>query len=251
MALLFLLRPNMARLTSVICRAQLFIQVRNRELRRKLTPKYSMGCKRIVFSHDYLRAFQRLNVQLVTEGIDRVTADSVVLKDGSSYPIDVLVCATGYAVADDLARFEVRGRGGRDLREEWAGEPEAYLGSSVNGFPNFFILGGPNTFLGHNSLILMMESQAIYFADAIRYAARNQVQCLEVKREVQKRYNDALQRRLNRTVWQLGGCQNWFNTKTGKNSLMWPGPSFEFRFRARRFDPKNYNIELAVPVKQV
>jgi cation diffusion facilitator CzcD-associated flavoprotein CzcO len=216
--------------------------VKNRELRAKLTPSYAMGCKRILLSNDFFQALQRDNVTLVTEGIDRVTPAGVLTKDGKERPLDALICATGFLAAEAVSPFEIRGSGGRDLNNEWRNGAEAYLGTTVAGFPNLFFLTGPNTGLGHNSMVFIIESQVEYVLDAIRTLRDKRLHSVDVRPEVQRTYNERIRARLARTVWSTGGCKAWYTTRDGKNTTLWPGFTFEYRFRTRRFDPSKYDL---------
>ena len=208
-------------------------------LREKLTPRYTMGCKRVLPTNDYLPALQRPNVELVTDGIAEVRARSIVSKDGTERAVDALVLATGFEAAEQVAPFPVRGRGGRDLDEAWRDGAEAYLGTSVAGFPNLFLLVGPNTGLGHNSMVFMIESQLSYLVDALKKMQARGWRTVELRPEAQARYNARIQERLKDTVW-ASGCMSWYLTRTGKNTTLWPGFTFEFRRLTRRFDERAY-----------
>jgi cation diffusion facilitator CzcD-associated flavoprotein CzcO len=216
--------------------------VPDRALREKLTPSYTMGCKRILMSNDYYQSLQRGNVDVVTDGIERVRAHSIVTKDGVERPVDAIVLATGFQAAEGISPFEVRGAGGVDLDQAWREGAEAYLGTSVSGFPNLFFIVGPNTGLGHNSMVFMIESQIAYILSAIRTMRARGLRAVDVKRDHQTRYNAKLHTRLARTVWAKGGCVSWYNTRTGKNTTLWPGFTLEFRLRTRRFDPAPYDL---------
>ncbi len=217
-------------------------RVRDPELRAKLTPRYTMGCKRILLSNDYFDALQRDNVELITDRIERVTAAGVRTSDGAEHPLDALVCATGFQAAEAVSPFEIRGRGGRDLNEVWKDGAEAYLGTTVAGFPNLFLLVGPNTGLGHNSMVFIIESQIAYVLDAVRTMKKEHLERVEVRPDVQRAYNEQLQARLARTVWSTGGCKAWYTTRDGKNTTLWPGFTFEYRLRTRRFDRARYEV---------
>ncbi|HEY2516277.1 MAG TPA: NAD(P)/FAD-dependent oxidoreductase [Polyangiaceae bacterium] len=217
-------------------------KVPDAELRAKLTPHYTLGCKRVLLSNDYFQALQRPHVELVTDGIAEVTARGVKTKDGVERPLDALVLATGFQAAELLAPFETRGRGGRDLNEEWKNGAEAYLGTTVSGFPNFFMIVGPNTGLGHNSMVFIIESQIQYVMDCLRTMREKKLKFVDVRADAQARYNERIQQRMARTVWNTGGCSSWYRTKDGKNTTLWPGFTAEFRMRTRRFDPAPYEL---------
>jgi cation diffusion facilitator CzcD-associated flavoprotein CzcO len=222
-------------------RAHLAASVPEGALRAKLTPDYRLGCKRVLLSDDYYRALRRPNVELVTEPVAEVRARSVVTADGRERPVDALVLATGFRAAEAGPPFAVRGRSGSDLGRAWARGPEAYLGAAVAGFPNLFFLVGPNTGLGHSSMVLMIEAQARYVLSCIEMMRAKGLKFVDVRPEVQARYNRALQRRLAGTVW-ASGCASWYRTSEGKITTLWPGYVWQFRRRTRRFDPADYEL---------
>ena len=215
-------------------------EVRDPALRAKLTPDYRIGCKRLLISSDYYAALQRDNAELVSSAIREIRERSIVTEDGCDHPVDAIVFATGFQTAEFGSAFPVIGRDGRELNDSWRGGPEAYLGSTVAGFPNLFIITGPNTGLGHSSMVFIIESQIRYVLDALRAMRERDLRCVEVKRRVQDAYNRRLQARLPRTVWASGGCLSWYYTRSGKNTTLWPGFTFEFRWRTRRFDVESY-----------
>lgn len=241
MAFGFVVDPRILAFASQLALKYLKKSVPDRALREKLTPHYTMGCKRILLSNDYHRAIQRPNVELVTEGIAAVTDRGVLTKDGKERPLDALVLATGFHAADAVAPFTVRGRGGRDLNDAWRDGAEAYLGTTVSGFPNLFLIVGPNTGLGHSSMVFMIESQIAYIHGALRALDARHLRLLDVRRDAQERYNQRLQGRLANTVWS-SGCSSWYQAKNGRNTTLWPGFTFEFRMRTRRFDPRDYEL---------
>jgi cation diffusion facilitator CzcD-associated flavoprotein CzcO len=239
LALGFVVEPRIMKLGEKLGRRYLAGQVADAALREKLTPGYTMGCKRILPTNDYLPALQRPNVELVTDGIAEVRARSIVTKDGNERPVDAIVLATGFEAAEQVAPFEVRGRDGRELNEVWRDGAEAYLGTTVAGFPNLFLLIGPNTGLGHSSMVFMIESQLAYVLGALRTMKDEGLKLVDVLPEAQARYNARLQERLKDTVW-MSGCMSWYLTRTGKNTTLWPGFTFEYRLRTRRFDARAY-----------
>jgi cation diffusion facilitator CzcD-associated flavoprotein CzcO len=224
-----------------VARSYLARKVADPALRRKLSPTYAMGCKRILLTSDYLPALQRGNVEVVTDPIRRVVRDGIVTADGTVMKCDVIVLATGFAAAEPSAPFDVRGRDGRRLADVWRDGAEAYLGTSVSGFPNFFMIVGPNTGLGHSSMIFMIESQTRYLLDLIRTMRAQDLKAVEVRADAQVRYNSRLHRRLENTVWATG-CTSWYRTRAGKNTTLWPGFTFEYRLRTGRFDAANYEV---------
>jgi len=242
MAVGYVVEPRLNKIREYRSLQYLRRSVRDPALRKKLTPNFRLGCKRILISNDYYETLQRENVELVTDGIAEIRAHSIVTKDGKERPVDVIIYATGFETSEAKPPFPITGRGGLDLAQAWSRNIEAYLGSTIPGFPNAFLLVGPNMGLGHSSMILMMESQYAYVLDAIKMMRARHVKSVEVRRDVAARYNEALQKRLGRTVWNSGGCSSWYLTSSGKNTTAWPGFTFEFRLKTRRFDAANYDI---------
>jgi hypothetical protein len=156
--------------------------------------------------------------------------------------VDAIVYATGFETSEAKPPFPIVGRGGLDLRDAWKDGIEAYQGTTVAGFPNFFMIIGPNLGLGHSSMIFMMESQFPYVLDAIQKLRTRKLKFVDVKKDVQAKYNRWLQGRLARTVWNTGGCDSWYLTRGGKNTTAWPGFTFEYRLRMRRFDEESYDV---------
>lgn len=216
--------------------------VKDPALREKVTPNYVMGCKRILISNDYYPAIQRPNVELVTDGVARLTADGVVSADGTERKVDVVIYGTGFTAMDPMARVDVTGVDGAKLSERWKHGPEAYLGLTVAGFPNLFLLMGPNTGLGHNSMVYMIESQIAYVMDALRLMNRKRVPALEVKAAVQDAFNAELQAKVAKTVWNTGGCKSWYLNEEGRNATLWPGFTFDYRRRTKKVDPAAYRL---------
>ena len=219
-------------------------QVPEPELREKLTPHYTMGCKRVLISDDFYPALCQPNVELVTDAIHEVRAGSVLTADGTEREVDVLVCATGFHVTDNDFVRRLRGRGGVSLAERWTDGPRAYLGTTVSGFPNLFLLIGPNAGLGHNSMVYIIESQINYILDCLRTMRRCDLRAVEVRAEAQAAFNAEMQRRMHGTVW-TSGCASWYLDASGRNSALWPGFTFEYRRRTRHFDPQPYDVVVA------
>jgi len=232
--------PGALRLAQVLALGHLQRQVADPALRRKLTPDYIMGCKRILLSNNYYPALSQPHVQVYTTAISRVVPDGVVLTDGSHQSADVLIYGTGFAATDPLPPGLLFGQDGLDITQAWQNGPEAYLGTAVHGFPNLFLLVGPNTGLGHSSMIYMIESQIAYVLAALQTAERKQARQLVVRRDVQDRYNVRLQQRLLTTVWHRGGCRSWYLHASGKNVSLWPGFTWQFRRATARFVPADY-----------
>lgn len=238
--LAFAFNPRLMRNSMQFARHYLARKIDNPALRAKLTPDYLPGCKRILVSSDYYPALTQPNVELVTDAIREVVTDGIITADGVHRPLDAIVCGTGFRFNDVDAPFTIVGERGADLGDAWRREgPQAYLGATIAGFPNLFMIAGPNTGLGHSSVIYMIESQIRYIADCIRTLGRNGARTMAVRADVQRTYNDGLQRDLARTVWQ-SGCRSWYQTKSGRNTAIWPGFTFSFRRRTRRVRDSDY-----------
>jgi len=209
-------------------------------LRAKLTPGYTMGCKRILLSDDYYPALAQPNVEVVTDRIAEVRERSILTADGVERPLDAIILGTGFRPTDPPLSAHIRGRDGRTLRETWGGSPKAHLGTTVAGFPNFFMLLGPNTGLGHSSVVYMCEQQIAHVMGAIRHMRRHGVDALEPRPEAQAAYVDALDRRMRGTVWTAGGCASWYLDRTGRNSTLWPDFTWRYHCRVARFRPQEY-----------
>ena len=227
---------------AALARIHLRRQVDDPELRRRLTPDYQIFCKRIILSNDWYPAIQAPNVDIVSSGVREVREHSVVDNDGIERDVDTLIFATGFRPAELPIAERVRGRDGSSLAEVWAGSPQAYLGTTVSGFPNLFLFYGPNLNLGHSSIVYMLESQTNYALDALRTMRASGAAEFEVHAGAQDAYNAEIQERLAQTVWNTGGCGSWYLDGNGRNSIQWPGFTFEFRRRTRRFDAEAYRL---------
>jgi cation diffusion facilitator CzcD-associated flavoprotein CzcO len=235
----FVKQPRIMRLIQRIAEKHIAVQVSDPGLREKVTPDYTLGCKRILPSNDWYPALARDNVELVTDPIAEIREHSVVTESGAEHEVDAIVFGTGFNVVDmPVARY-VRGRGGRSMHETWGGSPRAHLGTTVPGFPNLFMLLGPNTGLGHSSMVYMIESQVAYVADALRTMRARNAEVAEVRPEVAEAYNRELDARMEHTVWTTG-CSSWYLDDTGRNPTLWPDWTFRFRQRASRFDPAKH-----------
>lgn len=216
-------------------------QVADPVLRAKLTPHYSIGCKRIVVSDDFYPSLTQPNVDLVTDPIREVRAHSIVTEDGQEYEVDAIICATGFATTRMQFPQHIRGRCGQTLADAWKDGPGAYFGTAVAGFPNLFLILGPNAALSHNSMIYMIEAQAAYILDCLRTMQRRGVQTVEVCQQAQERFTRDIQQRMQDTAWS-SGCSSWYLDERGRNTTIWPGFSLEFRLKTRRFDPESYHL---------
>jgi cation diffusion facilitator CzcD-associated flavoprotein CzcO len=236
------LRPRLLRLLELISRVKMRREIPDPELRRKVTPDYTFGCKRLLPTNSWYPALAAPNVELVTEAVAELRERSIVGDGGTEREVDTVIFATGFSPTDPPFAKIVRGKGGETLSESWAGSPRAYLGTTVSGFPNFFLLYGPNLNLGHSSVLYMMERQIEYMVEGLRTARARGLEGLEVRREVEEAWNADLQERLAGSVWDTGGCSSWYLDRNGRNSIMWPDFTFNFRRRVREFDLRDYEV---------
>lgn len=210
-------------------------------LRQKLTPDYPIGCKRVLISNDYLPALAQDNVAVVDTGISRITPAGIETRDGTRHPADVIIYGTGFQATDFLSPMAITGRDGQDLNQAWRDGAEAYLGITVHGFPNLFMLYGPNTNLGHSSIVYMLESQIHYVLAAIATTEAQQARALEVRAHVQEAFNTELQAQIRRTVWDKD-CTSWYKNASGKNTNNWPGFTFRYRQMTRKVNTDDYHF---------
>ncbi|GAA3829576.1 NAD(P)/FAD-dependent oxidoreductase [Sphaerisporangium flaviroseum] len=241
-ALGFTVDPRLMKVHQVMAERHLAAQVPDPALRAKLTPDYTIGCKRILLSDDYYPALGRDNVELITDRITEIREHSIVDATGREHPVDVIVYGTGFKVTDALNEQRIIGRNGLKIQEAWREGIESYLGTSTAGFPNLFFLLGPNTGLGHNSVVFMIEAQVRYVMSCLRLLSRTRAKALDVRPSAQQAYNDRLQERLSRLVWSEGGCVSWYLDDKGRNRTLWPGFTFEFWARTRRVRPEAYEL---------
>jgi cation diffusion facilitator CzcD-associated flavoprotein CzcO len=233
--------PGMTGFLEKFARSYLKRSVPDPVLRAKLTPDFRIGCKRILISRDYLRSLTKPNVEVVTEGIREVREHSVVTADGVEHEVDAIIYGTGFKVTEMPFADNVYGREGRSLNETWQGSPQAHLGAAVAGFPNFFAVLGPNTGLGHTSVVLMIEAQIQLVIEAIQHLHQNKLELFDVKPEAQQRFVDKVDQDMQGTVWTSGGCNSWYLDKTGRNSTLWPSFTFSF-MREAHFRPSEYTL---------
>ena len=209
-------------------------------LRGKVTPDYTMGCKRVLISNDYYPALARDNVDVVTAGVQEVREHSVVDAAGVEHEVDAIVYGTGFHVTDAFDDLEIVGRDGRNLGKEWASEGmRTHLGITVAGFPNLFFLLGPNTGLGHNSVVFMIEAQISYVAEALRLARGR---AIEPRPEVQERFNTEIQRKLAKGIWTRGGCKSWYLDARGVNRTLWPGFTWRYWLDTRKVRREDFEL---------
>ena len=214
-------------------------QVPDPALRDKLRPPYPLGCKRIIYSNDFYPALSQPNVELVTEGIERITPTGIVTTDGRERPIDTLVCATGFDTTRLLSSVEVQGLNGQRLSEAWSEGAQAFRGVAVAGFPNLFLMLGPNTGTGHTSTLLYIEPEARHIVACIRRVQAGGHRWITVKPEMQAAHNRALQARLNGSVWSQ--CRSWYRDDNGRIVALWPGFTREYVRGLERLDETAYD----------
>jgi cation diffusion facilitator CzcD-associated flavoprotein CzcO len=243
--------PRVAKLQQRIAIKHLERAVGDPELRRKLTPDYTMGCKRILISNDYYPALTRDDVDVITEGIREVRGNVIVAGDGTEREVDTIVYGTGFHVTDLPIATKIRGRDGRTLDELWQGSPEAFNGTSVPGYPNLFLLMGPNTGLGHTSVVFMIESQIEYVAGALRHLRQTGAATVEPSPEAQREWLRTIEQLGEGTVWTAGGCKSWYLDDTGRNSTLWPTFTYPFRRRLARFQPAEHITTAPAPEREL
>lgn len=216
-------------------------QVRDPKKLRHLIPDYRIGCKRILISNDWYPAVDQPHVDLVTRGIERVVEDGVVTTDGTLHRLDALIVGTGFAASEFLSPMEIAGRNGVSLNQAWAHGSEAYKGITVSGFPNLFMLYGPNTNLAHNSIVYMLESQVQYVLSCIRTLQAEPGVAMDVKPDRLRDFSTTVQEKLKTSVWE-SGCHSWYLDKNGKNTVNWPGFTFSYRNATRQVNPDDYEF---------
>ncbi len=239
----FVTKPAWLARAEPIALAHLRRQVPDPELRARLTPAYRVGCKRILLSSDYYPALTQPNVAMVTDPIAEVREKSVVTRDGTSHDVDTIIFATGFHVTDYPIGQRIFDAAGRSLAAHWstAAAPTAFRGTTTAGFPNLFVLTGPNTGLGHSSQVFMIEAQIRYVLSALAYARARHITRLEVRAAAQAGWDRVVQRKMPGTVWLTGGCRSWYLDERGRNVTLWPGSTWSFAWRTRRFDPASYH----------
>lgn len=234
--------PALMRVMTWVSMKHLERQVPDPSLRKKLTPKYTIGCKRILISNRYYPALTQNNVEVVTEPILKIGPFHVETSDGTKRDLDTLILGTGFDLAEIHSARTIIGKTQRTLYETWNESPQAFLGTTVFDFPNLFLLLGPNTGLGHSSVMLMAEAQIEYVLKAIQWMRDKKIQSVEPRLPAQERYNQKLVPALRRSVW-ASGCQSWYLDPTGRNSALWPHSIGAFRRRLRKFRPQDFLVK--------
>jgi cation diffusion facilitator CzcD-associated flavoprotein CzcO len=242
-ALGFAVNPKIMKFAQGIARKHMKQQVPDPAVRAKLTPDYTMGCKRVLISNDYYPALGKPSVDLVTDGIAEVREHSVVDSTGVEHEVDAILYGTGFHVIDAFGYLDIVGKGGRNLAKEWQDTGiESHFGITVSGFPNFFFLLGPNTGLGHNSVVFMIESQIRYISQCLGLLDQHRADELDVRPDVQKRFNQELHRKLRKGVWTEGGCKSWYLDAQGVNRTVWPGFTWRYWMRTKKVRPADFTI---------
>jgi len=235
--------PALARVIQRLAKWNIRRSVGDAELARKLTPDYTIGCKRVLISNEWYPMFRRPNVELVTDGIREITEQGIVTTDGVERPVDCIILGTGFVVDPRIYMqdFPVTGLPGHDLSRDWKAGAEAYYGISVAGFPNLHQLVGPNTALGHNSIIFMIEAQVNYVLDCMRAVREQGADYLVIDGQAQSEFNARLQDALKNTVWSTG-CRSWYQQDDGRNFTIWPWSTWRYWLETRRVDPSRYQF---------
>lgn len=241
--LAFSINPKLMNAVKYLALKHIRSSIKDRELRKKVTPDYTIGCKRILMSDEYYPALAQNNVSVLTEGIQKIKSNSIVLTSGEERAVDAIIYGTGFKAADPIPEGVIFGKEGTDITATWPDGPEAYKGTCVTGFPNLFFLMGPNTGLGHNSMVYMIESQIQYVLDALKQMKNNNIVSVDVNKTFQSEFNKSMQDKLSSTVWNEGGCQSWYlHPKSGKNVTLWPDFTWRFRALTKHFDVSAYTL---------
>lgn len=239
----FVVTPWLLKMASRVGQRHMHKAIKDPELRKKVTPDYTMGCKRVLVSDSYFPALARKNVDVIDSSVVEIKENSVVCKNGSEHEVDVLVYATGFNVYDYLGPISVTGRDKKDLRSTWETGQKTYYGIHASGFPNLFLMVGPNTGLGHHSLVFMMEVQMNHIVNCIQYMRKNNTKILDVTEEAQDGFVSRTQERMKKTVWIQGGCQSWYLDDQGRNFTLWPGFTLEYWLQLRSFQPVHFETQ--------
>ncbi len=235
--------PNLLKMVSQGTVKYLTKTIKDPQKLKALIPNYTMGCKRILISNFYYKAIVRENVHMITDGVAQVNKNSITTTAGKEIPVDVIIYSTGFKATNPYAAVKIVGSKGLLLSSVIAKKGiSGHLGTTMTGFPNLFIMTGPNTGIGHTSLIHLIESQANYVMDGLKYIKKNGVKSFEVKEEAQNKFNEGLTKKMENTVWLKGGCESWYKDEFGRVPTLWPDFTFNFRKMTKHFDYKNYKI---------
>ncbi|MNS83670.1 4-hydroxyacetophenone monooxygenase [compost metagenome] len=241
-AVLGFMHPGLMKQAQEMATLHLNNSVQDVELRRKLTPNYVIGCKRIMLSDDYYPAVAQKNVEIVCDGVAEMTEDSIVDTQGVKRKVDALIFGTGFKTRNLPFGDAVIGVNGQTLAHAWSGSPKAYFGTTVAGFPNLFVLQGPNTGLGHSSVLYMVEAQLKHILSLLRFMNQKKLSVVEVKQAAQDNFNSDLDKYSKESVWVAGGCQSWYIDETGRNYSLWPKASFKFHKQVSKVNFEDYQF---------
>jgi cyclohexanone monooxygenase len=245
------LTPALLKVAQQVAKQNINRSIQDRALRDAVTPDWQIGCKRILISNDWYPMLASDHVDLVTDGIKEIRENAIVTHDGTVREVDAIVVATGFHVTDSPTFNRIVGADGRSLGQVWDEHgQQAYKGTAVAGFPNLLLLIGPNTGLGHSSMIYMIESQINYLASALKTMDARGLSTFQVSAETQREYNQKLQQQMGRTIWTTGGCASWYLDKHGNNTTLWPSFTFLFRQMTRRFDVAAYETTPVASTKE-
>jgi cation diffusion facilitator CzcD-associated flavoprotein CzcO len=221
-------------------------QVPDPELRARLTPDYRLGCKRVLQSNTYYPTYLRDNVELNTDGVAEIVADGVIDAEGVKHEADIIIWGTGFHVIDAFDYLDIKGRDGRDLATQFKeGGVETYLGMAISGFPNLYFMLGPNTALGHNSVVFMIEQQTKYIIRMLDAMRERGAAAAEATLEAQTDFNTEVQRLVEKGIWTQGGCTSWYLDSHGKNRTIWPKFTFQYWWETRKVKKTDYIWEKA------
>jgi cyclohexanone monooxygenase len=240
----FTVNPKLAAPAKKLALKNIAMGISDPDLRRAVTPNFEIGCKRILISNDYYPALAEEHVDLVTDRITSITPTGIVTEGGTVREVDAIIVATGFYTTEQPISQHIKGRDGRTLADSWAQEGmTAYKGTTITGFPNLFQIVGPNTGLGHSSMVFIIESQIAYILSALQKIGEREIVSVEPRPEAQHAWNKDVQRRMQRTVWNTGGCASWYIDAHGRNTTLWPRTTFKFRSLLKDFDLDQYVVQ--------
>ncbi|MBJ7354583.1 MAG: NAD(P)/FAD-dependent oxidoreductase [Thermoleophilaceae bacterium] len=250
----FVKQPQIMRIAQLGAKLNIRRHIKDKELRKKVTPDFAFGCKRVLMANNYYPALAQDNVEVITHGVTEVRENSIVASDGTEREIDAIIWGTGFYVTDNPEWNNLMGRDGRSLTETWAPTGmRSYLGTLVPNFPNAFLIIGPNTGLGHSSMVYMIESNVEYILSVLDHVEKNSAAAVEVKEQTVANFEDDIVERSKGTVWTSGGCDSWYLDASGRNTTLWPDFTFRFRKLCREFEPGQVTLrakgESAEPVE--
>ncbi len=214
--------------------------VKDETLRNKLTPNFTFGCKRVLMTNNYYQSLIQSNVEVITDNIAAIGNNFIQTSNGDKHEVDCIICGTGFYVTNNFQFLNIAGANGTALNEVWKTGPEAYLGITISGFPNLFLLAGPNTGIGHTSMIYMIEAQVQYSVDAIKKVWSKKAQAIHVKAEVQDSFNRAVDKQTEQTVW-ASGCSSWYLDEKGRNAAIWPDFTFKYKQQTLQLNEADYH----------